>query len=109
MGPNPNWFKSYDTKHKYFRFQFFAFFFHFFSFVCLCTSATTLEPPKILTCSAHLNDHLNLSFVKDIYVVGKKLARNHSAICPVANFGDQSLPDFFVVTKFPELPIWSKI
>ena len=29
----------------------------------------------------------------DIYVVGKKMARNghKTAICPVANFGDQSL------------------
>ena len=31
--------------------------------------------------------------MKDIYVVGKKMARNghKTAICPVANFGDQSL------------------
>ena len=29
--------------------------------------------------------------MKDIYVVGKKMARNghKTAICPVANFGDQ--------------------
>ena len=29
------------------------------------------EPIKIQTCSVPQNDHLNLSFVKDIHVVGK--------------------------------------
>ena len=36
---------------------------------------------------------MNLSFVKDIYVLGEKMARNGrtTAILSVANFGDQSL------------------
>ena len=34
--------------------------------------AITFEPIKIETCLAPQNDHLNLSFVKDMYVVGKK-------------------------------------
>ena len=34
------------------------------------------EPIKIQTCSAPQNDRLNLSFVKDIYVDGRELARN---------------------------------
>ena len=32
----------------------------------------TFEPIKILTCSSLQNDRLNLSFVKDIKVIGKK-------------------------------------
>ena len=36
----------------------------------------TFEPIEVQTCSAPQNDRLNLSFVKNIYVVGKKLARN---------------------------------
>ena len=36
----------------------------------------TFEPIKILTCLAPQNDGLNLSFVKDSYVDGGKLARN---------------------------------
>ena len=31
---------------------------------------------KIWTPLAHQNDHQDLSFVKDIYVVGKKMIRN---------------------------------
>jgi hypothetical protein len=31
-----------------------------------------LDPIKILTLKAHQNDRLNLSFVKDFYVVAKK-------------------------------------
>ena len=34
------------------------------------------EPIEVQTCSAPQNDRLNLSFVKDIYVDGGKLARN---------------------------------
>ena len=43
----------------------------------------TFEPVKIATLSAHQNDRLYLSFVKDIYAVGKTLARNgrKMAIC----------------------------
>ena len=36
----------------------------------------TFEPIKIQTCSTPQNDRLNLSFMKDIHVVGKKMARN---------------------------------
>ena len=43
---------------------------HFLSY------AIAFNQIKILTCWAPQNDHLNLSFVKNIYVVGGKLARN---------------------------------
>ena len=33
------------------------------------------EPMKILTCSAPQNDPLNFSFVKDVHVVGEKMAQ----------------------------------
>ena len=36
----------------------------------------TFEPIEIQNCSAPQNDCLNLNFVKDIHVVGKKMARN---------------------------------
>ena len=36
----------------------------------------TFEPNKIQICSAPQNDRLNLNFVKDIHVVGEKMARN---------------------------------
>ena len=36
----------------------------------------TFEPIEILTPLAPRNDHLNLSFVKDIYVVAKKMTRS---------------------------------
>ena len=35
-----------------------------------------VDPIKILVCCAHQNDHYNLSFVKAIIVVGRKLTRN---------------------------------
>ena len=35
----------------------------------------TFEPIKIQTCSSPQNDRLNLSFVKDIKVIGKKPTR----------------------------------
>ena len=38
--------------------------------------AITFEPIMIKTCSAPQTDRLNLSFVKDTYVDGNKLARN---------------------------------
>ena len=34
------------------------------------------EPIKMYNCLTPQNDRLNLSFVKDTYVVGKKMARN---------------------------------
>jgi hypothetical protein len=36
---------------------------------------TTFEPIKIQTCSSPQNDCINLSFVKDIKVIGKKPTR----------------------------------
>ena len=36
----------------------------------------TFEPIEFQTCSAPQNDCLNFSFVKDIHVVGEKIARN---------------------------------
>ena len=36
----------------------------------------SIDPIEVQTCSAPQNDRLNLSFVKNIYVVGKKMARN---------------------------------
>ena len=36
----------------------------------------TFEPIKNQTCSAPQNDRLNLSFVKDSHVDGRKMARN---------------------------------
>ena len=36
----------------------------------------TFEPIEVQTCLSPQNDRLNLSFVKDIHVDGRKLARN---------------------------------
>ena len=36
----------------------------------------TIVPIMIQTCLAPQNDRLNLSFVKDFHMVGKKMARN---------------------------------
>ena len=73
-------------------FAFFAFLYFFF------ISVITFEPIK-QTRSAPQNDSLNFSFVKDIHVVGEKIARKgrKTALCKalsVANFGDQSLPTY---------------
>ena len=40
------------------------------------SEAINFEPFKIKTCSAPQNDLLNLSFVKDKHIYGKKVARN---------------------------------
>ena len=70
---NPNLFKSYDTKCQHFHFPFFA----ILKKKIICVFAlVTFEPIKIQTCSASQNDRLNFSFVKDIHVVGEKMARN---------------------------------
>ena len=39
-------------------------------------SDITFEPIEVQTCSAPQNDCLNLSFVKGIHVIGKKMASN---------------------------------
>ena len=55
--------------------------------------AITFEPIGILTHSAHQNDHLNLSFVKDKHKGSQKMARNGSktAICFVIFISKQSI------------------
>ena len=88
-GLNLNWFKSYDTKCKYIHFSCFAILWKttnlrsvycnscvFCIFLCFSLCVITFEPIKILTCSAPQNDHLNLSFVKYIHVVAKKMTWN---------------------------------
>ena len=35
----------------------------------------TFEPIKFKTCSTPQNDRLNFSFVKDIHIVGEKMAK----------------------------------
>ena len=45
----------------------------FLDFFAFCV--ITFEPIKIQTCSASQNDYLNLSFVKVIHVVVKKMVR----------------------------------
>ena len=40
--------------------------------------AVAFDPIKIQTCSAPQNDRPQLSFLKDMYVVGKKMTRNGS-------------------------------
>ena len=59
--------------------------------------AITFEPIGILTHSAHQNDHLNLSFVKDKRTVSQKMARNGSntAIYFVIFISKQSLCPFW--------------
>ena len=42
----------------------------------LATTLISFEPIKIQTSLSPQNDRLNLSFVKDIHVVGEKMARN---------------------------------
>ena len=46
-------------------------------YFCICV--ITFEPIKIKTHSASQDDHLNFSFVEDIYVVGEKMAKNGKA------------------------------
>ena len=89
-GLNLHWFKSYDTNEKHEKrakntTQIRAFLqncknpkMEIFSFCVI-----TFEPIKIQTRSAPQNGCLNLSFVKYIYVIGKKLTKNgcKMAIC----------------------------
>ena len=44
--------------------------------IFLATTWISFEPIKIQTCLAPQNDRLNVSFVKDMHVVGEKMARN---------------------------------
>ena len=74
-----DWLKSYDAKRKYFHIFFLRFctktdiciFFVYYVFVFF---VITFVPIKIQTCSAPQNDCRNLSFVKDVYIVGDELA-----------------------------------
>jgi hypothetical protein len=61
----------------------------FFAAFAFCV--ITFEPIEVQTCSAPQNDCLNLVFVKDIKVVAKKMARNHSK-----SIGQYSLSGPFV-------------
>ena len=49
----------------------------------------TFEPIMIKTCIAPQNDHLNFSFVKDIYVVQEMVVKQ--TLRAVAHFGHQTL------------------
>ena len=76
-----DWFKSYDTKQKYFHLIFNYHFVQkqtFASSLCFCIFVffvILFVPIKIQTWLTPQNDHLNLSFVKHKHVVGKKMAR----------------------------------
>ena len=48
----------------------------FFVFCVFVSFVITFVPIKIQTYSAPQNDRLNLSFVKDVHVVGERIARN---------------------------------
>ena len=75
------WFKSYDTKRKYFYFFFFCDFvqkqmFATFTFFCVFVFfVITFVPIKNQTHLAPQNDRLDLSIVKDKHVAGQKMAR----------------------------------
>ena len=60
----------------------------------------TFEPIKIQTYLAPQNDRLNLSFVKDNHVVGKKMARygRKMAFYQLLFFG--SLPDLLLASGY---------
>ena len=49
----------------------------------LCFIFEAFDLIEVQTCLAPQNDHRNLSFVKDIYVVGKKMTRNGCKIAKV--------------------------
>ena len=63
----------------------------------------TFEPIKIQTCSSPQNDRLNLSFVKDIKVIGKKPTRYGHKM----DFCQSQRP--FMSRKFDAPPSSSKI
>ena len=42
----------------------------------LVTAPFALEPIEVKTCSATQKDHLNLSFVKGVYIASKNLVQN---------------------------------
>ena len=81
--------RSFLQNHKNRKTEIFAF--------CDITLNYVIE---IQTHSAPENDRLNLSFVKDVYVVGKKLARSvrKTAICQ-----SQNLVISLYVTKYRKI------
>ena len=70
---------------------------------------TAFVPIKIQTCSAHQNDHLNLSFVKDMNLAYEKMTRNGRKMAKIiaeSDFLRKSLFFllFFIKTLFLEKP-----
>ena len=51
-------------------------FFAFYAFLHVFIFIITFEPNKIQACLAPQNDRLNLSFVREFHVVGKKMTKN---------------------------------
>ena len=74
-GLNCNWVKSYETKHKYFCFWIFAILYKNtrFRFCVFCIFVFCVITFVKINRYAPQNDRLNLSFVKDERVVGKKM------------------------------------
>ena len=73
-----NWFKRYDTNAKNAKKKLhkWGVFYKIKKWKRKYFCVIPFEPIKFLTCSAPQNDRLNFSFVKDIHVVGEKMARN---------------------------------
>ena len=66
----------------------------------------TFEPIEVQTHSAPQNGHLNLSFVKDIYVDGRKLVKNgHFGgwVGAVTNKAELQHVGIFFCTQYPSL------
>ena len=76
-GLSYDWFKTYDTKQKYFHFSFLLFCTKtdICVFCVFCIFVITFVSIKIQTCYASQNDHLNLLFVKYNHVAGIKMAK----------------------------------
>ena len=92
MSLNLNWYKSYDTKPKNEKKRKFVFSYKITKkweckyFLFAAFEAITFEPIKIQTPLAPQNDPLNLSFVKDDDIVGKKMARNAPKMATLSQF-----------------------
>ena len=94
-----DWFKSYDSKWNisisvflwYCRKKCICVFCIFWVLFVFCV--ITVVQMMIQTCLAPQNDSLNLSFVKDINTVGKKMTRNGTtaAIYKFSSISEQSI------------------
>ena len=78
----------------------------------------TFEPIEVQTRSAPQNDRLNLSFVKDIYVDGGKLARNGRKMTIYISWVSQVRKNIFafcVITSEPievqhlKMTVWTSV